>query len=107
MKRSYIKRKAPKTSAIRRSAKGEECTINLYGVCSHQTETVVLCHENGGGMGMKTPDENGAYGCHACHMVVDMQHPLPAWLTRDYVNRQFELAQEKTRQKLIAKGLIK
>ena len=31
-------------SAIRKAAKGEECTLNIAGVCSYDPETVVLCH---------------------------------------------------------------
>ena len=31
-------------SAIRKAARGEECTLNIAGVCSYDHETVVLCH---------------------------------------------------------------
>ena len=31
-------------SAIRKAARGEECTLNIAGVCSYDPETVVLCH---------------------------------------------------------------
>jgi hypothetical protein len=31
-------------SAIRKAAKGEECTLNIAGVCSYDPETVVLAH---------------------------------------------------------------
>lgn len=33
-----------KMSAIRKAARGEECTLNIAGVCSYDPETVVLCH---------------------------------------------------------------
>ena len=31
-------------SAIRKAAKGEQCTLNITGVCNYNPETVVLAH---------------------------------------------------------------
>ena len=62
---------AGKMSKLRKSAKGRECQIRIPGVCNGNPETVVLCHLPGGGMGAKTHDMFGAFGCHACHDVVD------------------------------------
>ena len=44
-------------SAIRKAAKGEECTLNIAGVCSYDPETVVLCHfpSDSHGIGFKSP----------------------------------------------------
>lgn len=61
---------------LRKEAQGRECQIRISGVCNKNRETVVLCHLNakrllGVGMGQKVPDEFGAYGCSACHDVVD------------------------------------
>lgn len=47
---------------IQRSAKDRECTIRIPGACNYRTDTTVLCHENGAGMGMKHSDERAAYG---------------------------------------------
>jgi len=33
-----------RSNAIRMSAKGEECTFQIVGVCNHNPETTVLCH---------------------------------------------------------------
>jgi hypothetical protein len=64
-------------SKIRKSARGEDCTINLPGVCNYNPETVVWCHSNryehGKGMGLKAKDEHGAYGCSECHATYDRQ----------------------------------
>lgn len=58
-------------SKLRKSAKGRECQIRIPGVCNHNNETVVLCHLGGAGMGTKNDDMFGAFGCSACHDVVD------------------------------------
>lgn len=59
---------------LRDSARGEECTINIPGVCNHNPETTVLAHygEPGEkGMGLKPDDISGAFACSACHDVLD------------------------------------
>lgn len=65
-------------SAIRRSAKGEECQIRMPGICNGNRETVVWCHANGSaagkGIGMKSPDYLGAYGCSNCHDEYDRRN---------------------------------
>jgi hypothetical protein len=101
----------PKTTPIRASAKGEECTIELHMVCNHNPETVVWCHENsydaGKGMGLKARDERGAYGCSDCHAVYDGQVPRPAWMTKEYVDERFALAMERSGEILKRKGLLR
>ena len=62
-------------SALRKSAKGQRCTVRIAGVCNHDPETVVLAHLNGGGMGRKRPDLHGAFCCSSCHDVVDGRVP--------------------------------
>lgn len=108
MKRTRLKSKGPKMTAIRASAKGEDCTIRLpLGICNYDITTTVLCHENGAGAGMKSPDECGAYGCYSCHMVLDGHVPRPAGLTREKVLEHFERGNRITRSILKRKGLIK
>ena len=58
-------------SKLRKSARGRDCQIRIPGVCNHDNETVVLCHLPGGGMGGKVDDLFAAFGCSACHAVVD------------------------------------
>ena len=69
-------------SKLKNEAKGRECTIRIPGVCSGNRETVVLCHLNnkrlfGVGTGQKVPDLFGAWGCSACHDVVDGRRGNP------------------------------
>lgn len=97
-------------SKIRRSARGEQCAIRIPGICNHDPETTVLCHANGSaagkGIGMKSPDELGAYGCYACHMVVDGQRKSPEGWTRDDVRLAFWEGHARTLIILKNKGLL-
>ena len=60
-----------KTTKIRKSAKGQYCQGRIPGYCNSNPETVVLAHRNGGGMGMKNADWQGAYLCSGCHSFCD------------------------------------
>ena len=53
-----------RSNAIRMSAKGEECTLNIVGVCNYNAETTVLCHlpDESKGMSHKADDISAAYG---------------------------------------------
>ena len=66
-------------SKIRDSANGVPCQIRLVGICNHDPRTTVWCHGNGSaagkGIGMKSHDLLGAYGCSACHDVYDRRQP--------------------------------
>jgi hypothetical protein len=59
---------------LRDYAQGMFCTIRVPGICNGNPETTVLCHVRMigiSGMGMKSPDLLGAWGCSACHDYVD------------------------------------
>lgn len=72
LKRTAIKAKAPeKISPIRKSAEGQQCMVRVPGVCRGGTETTVLAHLNGAGMGGKAHDICGAYACSDCHAWLD------------------------------------
>ncbi len=43
----------------------------MPGICNGNPETVVLCHLNGAGMGMKSSDIHASYGCSECHDEAD------------------------------------
>lgn len=100
----------PKMTPIRKSARGEECLIQLPGADYHDPATTVLCHSNqladGKGMGLKAPDTRAAYGCHYCHDVVDGRRPLPPGLTQEAMLQRFERGITRTQEKLKEKGLL-
>lgn len=58
---------------LRESARGQDCTLRLAGICNFNPETTVLCHLPCGqkGMGMKSPDNIACFGCSACHDAID------------------------------------
>lgn len=99
-----------KMTAIRRSARGEDCTMRIPGVCNHDPATTVLCHSNdladGKGMGLKAPDTEAAYGCSACHDVLDGRRPRPVWMQRSQLLAFFDVARALTKEILRRKGLL-
>ena len=58
---------------LRKTARGQQCMVRIPGVCNHDTETTVLAHINGGGMGMKNSDLKSAFCSAACHDVIDFR----------------------------------
>ena len=101
----------PKMTKIRASARDQECTLRFPLVCNHRTDTTVLCHSNqlkdGKGMGLKAPDTRAAYGCSACHDVLDGRAPRPAGMTHEQMLERFEEAVSLTHKVLARKGLLK
>lgn len=100
MKRTPLKRKTamkkaakPKASKIRQSARDEQCTVMVPGVCNGNPETTVLAHLNGAGMGAKDGDQFGAYACSECH----------SWLDGGYAKHH----DRDTRDLLHYRGIIK
>lgn len=65
-------------SILRKSAKGQACNIWLPG-CEGGTETTILAHKNGAGIGIKNIDLLAAFSCNNCHNIVDgrVQYDMP------------------------------
>lgn len=106
-----MKSKGPKSTPIRQSARGEECTLLIPHVCNHNSETVVWAHSNfhehGKGMGLKAKDEFGCYACSSCHAVLDGQAPRPAGVSKYDIESYFYQAMYRSRIILRNKGLLK
>jgi hypothetical protein len=90
---------------ITESARGEDCTVRLPGICNFNPETVVFAHLNGvrfgHGVGKKT--KWGAYACSACHDEIDRRTRN---LEADYVKLALYEATIETLNRLAAKGLL-
>lgn len=103
-----MKAKRPKMTPIRASARGEQCTLR-FPVCNFNPETTVWCHSNhacdGKGMGLKARDEEGCYGCAACHAFLDGGYA--GHMSRAMVDIYFDLARTSSQAILRRKGLIK
>jgi hypothetical protein len=58
---------------LRDSARGQDCTFRIAGVCNRDPATTVFCHapHESKGMGNKSHDFIGAFGCSACHDFMD------------------------------------
>lgn len=96
-----------RSKKITDSARGEQCTINIAGVCSYDPETVVYCHlpDGGKGMGIKSSDLSGAYGCYTCHQVIDGHARCEDYQQhRDWYLRR---AQTRTLERLLEKGILR
>jgi len=108
MKRTAFKRKSPASSAIRKSARGKDCTFRIPGVCNYDQSTSVWCHSNeycdGKGKGIKARDEEGAYGCSSCHAFYDGGYV--GKMSRDEVRLIFNAARIESRSHLEMAGLI-
>lgn len=63
---------AVRSKTLRDSARGMKCTLRIKGVCNGDPETTVLCHLPGPIKRTKSTDlACVAYGCSACHDVLD------------------------------------
>lgn len=93
-----------KSKAITSSARDEDCTFNIAGVCNYDNQTVVFCHlpfaERG--IGQKVTDLCGAYGCSSCHDVVDGR----ANAFVDDLNWYMVRALVRTQERLFDKGIL-
>ena len=58
---------------LRESARGQECTLQIAGICNYRSETTVLAHlpSESHGMGLKADDISACFACSACHDVID------------------------------------
>ena len=108
-RKAGLKSKGPVSTPIRRAARGQDCTLRL-AVCNFDPDTTVLCHSNfladGKGMGLKAPDTAAAFGCSACHDVLDGRRPRPADLSLVGLEAAFRAAIVRTHEILKAEGLL-
>ena len=95
-----------KQTKITKSARGEDCTVRIEGICKNNTETTVYAHLNGGGVGAKVSDAHGCYACFDCHEWLDggyIRTPNMQRYVRDL--RHLE-AVIRTQNILLNKGLL-
>lgn len=108
-RKARVQLKGPRSTPIRRAARGQDCTLRLV-VCNFDPDTTVLCHSNfladGKGMVLKAPDTAAAFGCSACHDVLDGRRPRPADLSLEGLEAAFRLAVGRTHEILRSMGLL-
>lgn len=105
-----MKSSRPRMTPIRRAARGQDCTLQLPGICNYACDTTVLCHSNflkdGKGMGLKAPDTAAAFGCSSCHDVLDGRRPRPAGMSAADLEAAFYAGVARTHQILSKLGLL-
>ncbi|MGZ4968017.1 MAG: nuclease domain-containing protein [Methylobacter sp.] len=94
-------------SRLRDSARGQQCLIRIPGVCNWNPETTCLCHFNGGGMGIKMDDMEGAFGCSDCHAAVDGKPTVKHGFSLIEIKLMFLEAGIRTRDYWRKNGFIK
>ena len=91
---------------LRQSAKGQQCTLQIPGVCNHNPETTVLAHlpDESKGMNRKSDDFVAAFSCEACHSMIDgrVKRTIPELELEWYMRR----AQTRTLRRWVEMGLI-
>ncbi len=96
--------------SIRDSARGEECTVRIPGVCNHDPATSVWSHANFGaadkGGAIKAFDLCGAVACSACHDVVDGRAKPPPGYSREQVLLDWMFGHLRSLVRLRQKGLV-
>ncbi len=93
-----------KQNKYTKSAKGQQCTVRISGVCNHDPDTTVFAHLNGAGMGMKHSDIHGCYACSDCHNWLDGGFAAKCMAaTRD---REHYRAMVETQQIMIKEGIL-
>lgn len=62
-----------RSKKITDSARNAPCTLNIVGVCNHDSTTTVYAHipDEYKGVGYKSSDLSGCYACSSCHDVID------------------------------------
>jgi len=70
-----------------------------------ENNTVVFCHLNGGGMGLKQKDLFGFYGCHICHSIYDQR--IPSGYARGELECLALQAMKRTQEHLLEQKLVR
>lgn len=62
-----------RSKALRKAARGEECTLKIFGVCVGGTDTTVLAHlhDETFGRSQKADDCSAVFACFGCHNEID------------------------------------
>lgn len=94
---------------LRKSARGEYCTLQIHPYCNSNPETVVLCHlpSEDKGVAQKGPDWWAVYGCSSCHDVIDGRNRQAVnelgWVE---INNCIRRGLYRTQKRMMQKGLI-
>jgi len=98
-----------RSKKLRESARGQECTLQIAGICicaETNQQTTILAHfpdEYKGGS-QKSSDISAGFACRACHDVVDGRTKYPGWdQVKDFYLRRSNL---RTIEKWVEMGNV-
>lgn len=94
-----------RSNKIRASARLQDCTLNIAGICNYDASTTVLAHlpDESHGMGLKADDICSCYACSACHDAIDGRSGVMDEAEKEWYMRR---AMVRTIRKLVEQGLI-
>lgn len=94
---------------MRQAARGQQCQVRLPGVCSFDSDTVVLAHLRRGGVagvGQKPNDLIGVYACDKCHSAIDGRVQVDAGL-KPVMDRYILDGLCRTLDQVVKQGIVK
>jgi len=96
---------------MRKSARGEKCTLQIVGACNCDPSTTVLAHlpDESHGMAKKADDISACFACSSCHDVIDgrKKWPLIVGVSEvEYRDWYMRRAMVRTWRRWIAKGVV-
>lgn len=96
-----------RSNAIRNAARGQECTLQILGVCNRDKETTVLAHlpDESHGLARKSDDLAACFACDACHAVIDGRAKWPP-MELEYRDWYFRRAMVRTWRILFDMGIL-
>ena len=99
------RREPLRSTKLRNAAKGEECTLQIFGVCIGGTETTVLAHlhDETFGRGQKADDTSAVFACFGCHDEIDGRTRKTAGEDLTWYKLR---ALQRTIRRLVEKGVI-
>ncbi len=93
-----LKKTTPiRSKKIQEAARGQQCTLQIVGVCNGDWSTTVLAHlpDESHGIARKSDDLSACFACDACHSVIDGRVKWPV-MEREHKDWYFRRAQVRT-----------
>ena len=96
-----------RSNALRNSARDQDCSLNIVGICNYDPQTTILAHlpNESGGKGFKSTDLCAVYACSSCHDAIDGRAAFPP-AESDYRHQYYLRAVIRTQEIMAAKGLL-
>ena len=96
-----------RSKKYREAARGEDCTLNIVGVCNYDNSTTVLAHfpDETKGIGKKSDEISSGFSCSCCHDVIDSRRPWPPE-EKPFFDWYLRRSQTRTIRRAIELGIL-